>query len=113
MWGSSPRRLRWSSSGGPAPLNCFVAIQPGGTIEETAEHCTKESHGRYKIKPELLPTDATQREQLVRRLGAKDSSIDMIGLDVILTSEFANAGWIEPWHRRSCKSRRPRTSSPA
>src|ERR1700744_3214660 len=87
------------SSGGPPQLTFFVAIQPGGTIEGTAGRCTKEAHGRYTIKPELLPNDATQsREQLVRRLGAKDSSIDIIGLDVILTSEFANAGWIEPWH---------------
>src|SRR6201995_4128102 len=86
------------SSGGPPPLPFFGAIQPGGTIEATAERCTKEADGKYTIKPELLPNDATQsREQLVRRLGAKDNSIDIIGLDVILTSEFANAGWIEPW----------------
>jgi multiple sugar transport system substrate-binding protein len=86
------------SSGGPPTLTFFVAIQPGGTIEATAARCTKEANGKYTIKPELLPNDATQsREQLVRRLGAKDSTIDIIGLDVILTSEFANAGWIEPW----------------
>jgi multiple sugar transport system substrate-binding protein len=86
------------SGSGPPQLTFFVAIQPGGTIEATAERCTKEAHGKYTIKPELLPNDASQaREQLVRRLGAKDSSIDVIGLDVILTSEFANAGWISPW----------------
>ena len=87
-----------SSEAGPTKLTFFVAIQPGGTIEETAARCTKESHGKYEVTPELLPNDATQaREQLVRRLGAKDPSIDIIGLDVILTSEFANAGWIEKW----------------
>jgi len=86
------------SSSGPPTLTFFVAIQPGGTIEATAERCTKEADGKYTIKPELLPNDASQaREQLVRRLGAKDNSIDIIGLDVILTSEFANAGWIAPW----------------
>ncbi len=86
------------SDSGPTKLTFFVAIQPGGTIEETAARCTKESHGRYEVTPEFLPNDASQaREQLVRRLGAKDPSIDVIGLDVILTSEFANAGWIEPW----------------
>jgi multiple sugar transport system substrate-binding protein len=45
-----------------------------------------------------LPTDASQqREQLVRRLGAEDSSIDLIGMDVVWTAEFANAGWIRKW----------------
>jgi multiple sugar transport system substrate-binding protein len=90
-----------SSASGPRQLTFFVAIQPGGTIEETAARCTKESRGRYEVTPEFLPNDASQaREQLVRRLGAKDPSIDIIGLDVILTSEFANAGWIEPWQGR-------------
>src|SRR6201999_2497846 len=89
------------SSGGPPTLTFFVAIQPGGTIEATAERCTKKAGGKSTIKPDLPPNDASQsREQLVRQLGAKDSSIDIIGLDVILTSEFANAGWIEPWQGR-------------
>ena len=101
------------SESGPPKLTFFVAIQPGGTIEETAARCTKESHGRYEVKPEFLPNDASQaREQLVRRLGAKDPSIDIIGLDVILTSEFANAGWIEPWQGKR-KEQATKTSSPA
>jgi multiple sugar transport system substrate-binding protein len=84
--------------GGPVTLNWFVATQPGGTIQEVADRCSKESHGRYEINVELLPTDATQqREQLVRRLAAKDSTVDLIGMDVIWTAEFANAGWISEW----------------
>ena len=55
----------------------------------------------------LLPIDATQqREQLVRRLAAKDSTVDLIGMDVIWTAEFANAGWIRPFptpRRRATK----------
>jgi multiple sugar transport system substrate-binding protein len=90
-----------SDASGPRQLTFFVAIQPGGTIEETAKRCSEESKGRYEVTPEFLPNDASQaREQLVRRLGAKDPSIDIIGLDVILTGEFANAGWIEPWQGR-------------
>lgn len=86
------------ASAGPAQLNWFVATQPGGTIQEVAERCTKESKGRYEIEVELLPTDASQqREQLVRRLAAKDSSVDLVGMDVIWTAEFANAGWIRQW----------------
>ena len=42
-----------------------------------------------------LPTDADQqRELLVRRLAAEDTDIDIIGMDVIWTAEFAEAGWI-------------------
>jgi len=87
-----------SSEAGPRDLTFFVAIQPGGTIEKVSERCTEESGGKYEITPEFLPTDASQqREQLVRRLGAEDPSIDVIGMDVIWTGEFANAGWVEPW----------------
>jgi multiple sugar transport system substrate-binding protein len=86
------------SESGPPELTFFVAIQPGGTIEEVSKRCSEESGGKYTITPEFLPTDATQqREQLVRRLGAEDPSIDIIGMDVIWTGEFANAGWVEEW----------------
>jgi multiple sugar transport system substrate-binding protein len=79
-------------------LSFFVAIQPGGTIEEVSKRCSEESNGRYTVEPEFLPTDASQqREQLVRRLGAEDSSIDIVGMDVIWTGEFANAGWVDEW----------------
>lgn len=85
--GGSGTTLRW-----------FVAIQPGGTIQEVAKRCTEESNGRYNVQLELLPTLADQqREQLVRRLGAEDSTIDIIGMDVIWTAEFANAGWLREW----------------
>ena len=76
----------------------FVAIQPGGSIEEIAKKCTEQADGQYEIALELLPTNADQqREQLVRRLGAEDSTIDLIGMDVVWTAEFANAGWLRPW----------------
>ncbi|HEU4392611.1 MAG TPA: ABC transporter substrate-binding protein [Solirubrobacterales bacterium] len=90
-----------SEGSGPRELTFFVAIQPGGTIEEVSKRCSEESGGRYEITPEFLPTDASQqREQLVRRLGAEDPSIDIVGMDVIWTGEFANAGWVEEWTGR-------------
>ena len=77
-------------------LNWFVATQPGGTIQKVAKRCSAESHGKYEVDVQLLPTDASQqREQLVRRLAAKDSTVDMVGMDVTWTAEFANAGWIK------------------
>jgi len=86
-----------SSSGGRATLNWFIARQPGGAVEKLAQQCSQRSNGRYEIKVELLPSQADQqREQLVRRLGAEDDAMDLLGLDVVWTGEFANAGWIAP-----------------
>ena len=83
---------------GSTTLRWFIAIQPGGSIQEIAKACSQQSDGQYRIELELLPTDASQqREQLVRRLGAEDSSIDLIGMDVVWTAEFANAGWLREW----------------
>ena len=87
-----------TASGEGVTLSWFVFPEPGGAYTEAAAKCSEESDGRYTIEQELLPTDADQqREQLVRRLGAEDDTIDIIGMDVIWTAEFANAGWIEEW----------------
>jgi trehalose/maltose transport system substrate-binding protein len=86
------------SSGGPAELNFFIFNEPSGVVPEIADACSKSSNGEYTISFQYLPSDADQqREQLVRRLGAEDSSIDIMGMDVIWTGEFANAGWVEQW----------------
>ena len=91
--------------GGGKSLTWFIAIQPGGSIQKVAEKCSADSGGKYDISLEFLPTDASQqREQLVRRLGAEDSSIDIIGMDVVWTAEFANAGWIKPWEGQDAKA---------
>lgn len=83
---------------GPATLNWYVFKDKSGSFDYAAKQCSKQSGGKYTIKIQLLPADADgQREQLVRRLAAKDSSIDLIGMDVIWTAEFAEAKWIKPW----------------
>lgn len=84
--------------GGPVELSWFIFNEPSGVLPTIAKRCSEESNGEYTIRFEYLPSDADQqREQLVRRLGAEDDSIDIIGMDVIWTGEFANAGWIEEW----------------
>lgn len=83
-------------SGGPTKLTWFIFNEPSGILPTIADECSKQSKGEYTIEFEYLPSDADQqREQLVRRLGAKDDSIDIMGMDVIWTGEFANAGWVE------------------
>ena len=84
--------------GGGVELNWFIFNEPSGVLPTIAEKCSSASDGAYTINFEYLPSDADQqREQLVRRLGAEDDSIDIIGMDVIWTGEFANAGWVEEW----------------
>ena len=85
------------SSGGGVTLNWFIFNEPSGAPQKIAARCSKQSNGRYNIKFQYLPAQADQqREQLVRRLGAKDPSLDLLGLDVVWTGEFANAGWVTP-----------------
>src|SRR3954464_8515179 len=87
-----------SKSGGPTTINWYVFKEPGGAFDAAASKCTKDSNGRYKVKGIALRTDSDQqRELIVRRLAAKDSSLDVIGMDVNWTAEFAGAGWIVPW----------------
>ncbi|HKF79501.1 MAG TPA: extracellular solute-binding protein [Thermoleophilaceae bacterium] len=84
--------------GGTPTLNWYVFKEPGGAYDQAVANCNKQAGGRYKIVYQALPTDANQqRELLVRRLAAKDSSVDLVGADVIWTAEFAQAGWIKPW----------------
>ena len=87
-----------SSGGQGAHLNFWAYNEPGGTFAGAAKRCTQQSGGRYTIEFHALGNDPdTQRQQLVRRLAAKDSSIDIMSMDVIWTAEFAEAGWIKPW----------------
>ncbi len=83
--------------GGPVALQWFIFNEPSGAPQEIAEGCSEQSGGAYTIEFSFLPADADgQRTQLVRRLAAGDDSIDLIGMDVIWTGEFANAGWVAP-----------------
>jgi multiple sugar transport system substrate-binding protein len=87
-----------STSSGPPTLNWYVFNEPGGGYDAAVTTCNKQAKGHYKINYVKLPTDADQqRELIVRRLAAKDSDIDVIGMDVNWTAEFAQAGWIVPW----------------
>lgn len=86
-----------ASKGGAVTLRWFIFNEPSGAPQKIADRCSQQSGGKYKIEFELLPNQADQqREQLVRRLGAEDPSLDLLGLDVVWTGEFANAGWIAP-----------------
>ncbi len=83
---------------GPVALQFWAYNEPSGAFRTAAEKCTADSGGKYRISFQPLANDAdTQRQSLVRRLAAKDSSIDIMSMDVVWTSEFAEAGWVAPF----------------
>jgi multiple sugar transport system substrate-binding protein len=86
------------SAGGTPTVAWYIFPEPSGAFAKAAEECSKASNGEYDIEIHVLPADADgQREQMVRRLAAGDTSLDILGLDVTWTAEFAEAGWLEPW----------------
>ncbi|MCW2506044.1 MAG: Extracellular solute-binding protein family 1 [Actinomycetia bacterium] len=71
----------------------------GGTsglgFDKIIADCNQQAAGKYTIVGNLLPSDADgQRDQFVRRLAARDSGMDLLGMDVTWTAEFAKAKWI-------------------
>ena len=88
-------------------LRWYVFDERSGAFVEAARRCTEAAQGRYRIQLAPLPADANQqREQLVRRLAAGDTDIDLIGMDVIWTAEFAAAGWVLPWQGEAAEQAR-------
>src|SRR5829696_2295426 len=86
------------SAGGTPTLNWYIFHDVSGSFPADAAACSASSGGRYNIQIRELPSSANgQREQLVRRSAAKDSSLDILGLDVTWEAEFSEAGWIVPW----------------
>lgn len=79
---------------GPPVLYWYVNPDSGGQ-EVIAQRCTEASDGRYRIETKKLPRESSQqRLQLIRRLAAEDSSIDLMSLDTPYTPEFAEAGYL-------------------
>src|SRR3954452_3384624 len=101
---------RWASVIRVAALVSSLAAcysEPEGTVvnlyggargvgfEKILADCNKQAAGRYTIVGNLLPSDADgQRDQFVRRLAALDSGLDLLGMDVTWTAEFAEVKWI-------------------
>ena len=87
-----------TSGTGPAQLNWYIFNPSASIFEDAAKACSGQSHGAYDIKVNYLPAAADgQRVQLVRRLAAEDTAMDMLGLDVTWTPEFAGGEVDREW----------------
>lgn len=75
-------------------INLYGGASDAG-FSTVLSRCNQQADGQYTIVANLLPSDADgQREQFVRRLAAHDPGLDILGMDVTWTAEFAEAGWI-------------------
>ncbi|GAB3365259.1 ABC transporter substrate-binding protein [Micromonospora halotolerans] len=86
-----------SDGGGGTPtINLYYP--PEQNLQKVVDDCNAQAQGRYRIAYRVLPRQADeQRVQMVRRLAARDSGMDLLGLDVTWTQEFASAKWIREW----------------
>ena len=85
-----------AAEAGPPTLTWYINPDDGGQAE-LARICTEEAAGDYVVETSLLPRDAaSQREQLARRLAARDSSIDIMSLDPPFIPELAEPGFLAP-----------------
>lgn len=83
-------------SDGGKQINVYYA--PEQNFQSVIDRCNEEAKGRYEIVYRKLPRDADgQREQMVRRLAAGDTDLDILGLDVTWVPEFAEAKWLQEW----------------
>ncbi len=89
----APMAACGSDEGGVPVLNFYNS--PVENMQSVVDRCNAEAAGKYKISYQVLPRQADdQRVQMVRRLAAKDDSMDILGMDVTWTQEFASANWI-------------------
>jgi multiple sugar transport system substrate-binding protein len=87
-----------SAATGPVTLNFYFYPDTSTATDTGIKNCNAQSHGKYTISYQVLPVASdNQRLQMVRRLAAHDTSMDILGLDVTWEAEFANAGFIVPW----------------
>src|SRR5262245_29024946 len=92
---AGPMVAACGSSGGKQ-INVYYA--PEQNFQKVIDRCNAKAGGRYRIVYRKLPRDADgQREQMVRRLAAGDTDLDVLGLDVTWVPEFAEANWLEEW----------------
>ncbi|GAA2971905.1 ABC transporter substrate-binding protein [Actinokineospora diospyrosa] len=93
---ASPLVAACGSDGGGITVNVYYSTEEN--FDKVVAECNDAAAGRYTIALNVLPRGADdQREQMVRRLAAGDTDMDVLGLDVTWVAEFAEAGWITEW----------------
>jgi len=92
--GSTPEQGGGGGQQGRGPITFAIGKDTSGAIPKMVEQWNQQ-HPDEQVRLQELPEAADQqRQQFVTALQARDSSYDVLGLDVIWTAEFAEEGWI-------------------
>ena len=95
----------------------LVRLQRAGRAptRRPAKNCNKQAQRRAtrSSTSRCPPTPTRSASSSCGGSRRRTRRIDIIGMDVIWTAEFAKAGWIKPWTRRRPSAGRPRASSRA
>lgn len=83
------------SGAGVPTVNWYINPDSSDATPKIVAGCNQQANGKYKIAVSILPATADgQREQIVRRLAARDSSINLVSVDPPYMPELASAGWL-------------------
>jgi len=79
-------------------ISFYTPATDAATFTEVARRCNEQFGGRFTIQHvSLARSPDQQRLQYARRLTGNDRTLDVMGLDVVWTAEFAEAGWALPF----------------
>ncbi|MFJ2031212.1 ABC transporter substrate-binding protein [Streptosporangium sp. NPDC087985] len=86
-------------SGGTGPFTLVTGRDTTGYLQPLLDRWNQTHPGERATLLELPEAADEQRAQMVANLQAGSDRYDVLGLDVVWTAEFADAGWILPLDR--------------
>ncbi|GAA5071636.1 multiple sugar transport system substrate-binding protein [Thermocatellispora tengchongensis] len=88
-----------SGSGGTGPITLVIGRDTTAYLQPLLDRWNRDHPAEPVTLLELPEAADEQRAQMVANLQAKSDRYDVLGLDVVWTAEFADAGWIVPLER--------------
>ncbi|GGK85563.1 ABC transporter substrate-binding protein [Sphaerisporangium melleum] len=91
--------VRTAGADGTGPMTFATGRDTTGYIQPLIDKWNRAHPGEPVTLLELPEAADEQRAQMVANLQARSERYDVLGLDVVWTAEFADAGWIVPLDR--------------
>lgn len=85
--------------GGTGPFTLVIGRDTTAYLQPLLDRWNQTHPGERATLLELPEAADEQRAQMVANLQARSDRYDVLGLDVVWTAEFAEAGWILPLER--------------